>query len=128
VKTADWSNEVAPFWTEVIRSALTTKVRPRRRACTCEHRTRAAGHRCRMRGIRALCWRKPVRSCCSGGARHFPARWAVGWPPRGMQQPPSPPPAAWPLQGIAGLFKAGWTTIKGALVMPLMAQVRCGAV
>ncbi|KIZ03430.1 Methyltransferase type 11 [Monoraphidium neglectum] len=49
VKTADWSNEVAPFWTEVIRSALTTK-------------------------------------------------------------------------GIAGLFKAGWTTIKGALVMPLMAQ------
>jgi len=27
-------------------------------------------------------------------------------------------------QGIAGLFKAGWTTIKGALVMPLMAQVR----
>jgi hypothetical protein len=26
-------------------------------------------------------------------------------------------------QGIAGLFKAGWTTIKGALVMPLMAQV-----
>lgn len=49
IKTADWSNEVAPFWGEVIRSALTTK-------------------------------------------------------------------------GIAGLFKAGWTTIKGAIVMPLMAQ------
>jgi hypothetical protein len=26
VKTADWSNEVAPFWAEVIRSALTTRV------------------------------------------------------------------------------------------------------
>jgi tocopherol O-methyltransferase len=24
--------------------------------------------------------------------------------------------------GVAGLLKAGWTTIKGALVMPLMAQ------
>jgi tocopherol O-methyltransferase len=23
---------------------------------------------------------------------------------------------------MAGLFKAGWTTIKGALVMPLMSQ------
>ncbi|KAI8476071.1 MAG: gamma-tocopherol methyltransferase [Monoraphidium minutum] len=49
IKTTDWSGEVAPFWAEVIRSALTTR-------------------------------------------------------------------------GIAGLFKAGWTTIKGALVMPLMAQ------
>eukprot|EP00879_Flechtneria_rotunda_P001463 GHRR01001617.1.p1 GENE.GHRR01001617.1~~GHRR01001617.1.p1 ORF type:complete len:335 (+),score=64.25 GHRR01001617.1:1509-2513(+) len=49
IKTADWSNEVAPFWGEVIKSALTS-------------------------------------------------------------------------QGIMGLFKAGWTTIKGALVMPLMAQ------
>lgn len=49
IKTADWSNEVAPFWSEVIRTALTAR-------------------------------------------------------------------------GLAGLFKAGWTTIKGALVMPLMAQ------
>lgn len=24
--------------------------------------------------------------------------------------------------GVAGLFKAGWTTIKGALVMPLMSR------
>ena len=24
--------------------------------------------------------------------------------------------------GVGGLLKAGWTTIKGALVMPLMAQ------
>lgn len=48
VKTADWSNEVAPFWGEVMKSALTGT-------------------------------------------------------------------------GVAGLFKAGWTTMKGALVMPLMA-------
>ncbi len=25
-------------------------------------------------------------------------------------------------KGLGGLLKAGWTTIKGALVMPLMAQ------
>lgn len=49
IKVADWSNEVAPFWGEVIRSAMTGN-------------------------------------------------------------------------GIMGLLKAGWTTIKGALVMPLMAQ------
>lgn len=49
IKTADWSEEVAPFWGAVIQTALTT-------------------------------------------------------------------------QGVAGLMKAGWTTIKGALVMPLMAQ------
>lgn len=49
IKTADWSNEVAPFWGEVVKSALTS-------------------------------------------------------------------------EGILGLLKAGWTTIKGALVMPLMAQ------
>uniref|UniRef100_A0A383VH03 Methyltransferase type 11 domain-containing protein n=1 Tax=Tetradesmus obliquus TaxID=3088 RepID=A0A383VH03_TETOB len=49
IKVADWSNEVAPFWAEVIKSAMTST-------------------------------------------------------------------------GIMGLFKAGWTTIKGALVMPLMAQ------
>lgn len=49
VKTEDWSEEVAPFWGEVIKSALTT-------------------------------------------------------------------------EGVLGLLKAGWTTIKGALVMPLMAQ------
>jgi tocopherol O-methyltransferase len=24
--------------------------------------------------------------------------------------------------GVSGLLRAGWTTIKGALVMPLMAQ------
>ena len=49
IKTADWSDEVAPFWGAVIQSALTGK-------------------------------------------------------------------------GMSGLLKAGWTTIKGALVMPLMAQ------
>ena len=49
MRTADWSEEVAPFWGEVIRSALTA-------------------------------------------------------------------------QGVAGLLQAGWATIKGALVMPLMAQ------
>lgn len=49
VKTADWSEEVAPFWKAVIQTALTG-------------------------------------------------------------------------QGLNGLLKAGWTTIKGALVMPLMAQ------
>jgi tocopherol O-methyltransferase len=49
VRTADWSDEVAPFWGAVIQSAFTT-------------------------------------------------------------------------QGLMGLFKAGWTTIKGALVMPLMSQ------
>ena len=49
VRTADWSNEVAPFWGEVIKSALSVK-------------------------------------------------------------------------GVVGLLGAGWTTIKGALVMPLMAQ------
>eukprot|EP00878_Enallax_costatus_P041597 GHUV01048418.1.p1 GENE.GHUV01048418.1~~GHUV01048418.1.p1 ORF type:complete len:236 (+),score=55.99 GHUV01048418.1:323-1030(+) len=49
IKTADWSNEVAPFWAEVIKSAMTSN-------------------------------------------------------------------------GLMGLLKAGWTTIKGALVMPLMAQ------
>lgn len=49
IKTADWSEEVAPFWGEVIKSAFTA-------------------------------------------------------------------------EGIAGLLKAGWTTIKGALVMPLMAE------
>eukprot|EP00798_Chlamydomonas_sp_ICE-L_P008462 gene8462-4905_t len=49
IKTANWSEEVAPFWKAVIDSALTG-------------------------------------------------------------------------EGIQGLFKAGWTTIKGALVMPLMAQ------
>ncbi|PSC68197.1 gamma-tocopherol methyltransferase isoform A [Micractinium conductrix] len=49
IKTADWSEEVAPFWGEVIKSAFTS-------------------------------------------------------------------------EGISGLLKAGWTTIKGALVMPLMAQ------
>lgn len=49
IKTADWSEEVSPFWAEVIKTALT-----------------------------------------------------VG--------------------GISGLFKAGWSTIKGALVMPLMAE------
>jgi hypothetical protein len=49
IKTADWSEEVAPFWGAVIQSALTG-------------------------------------------------------------------------QGLSGLLKAGWTTIKGALVMPLMAQ------
>ena len=49
VRTADWSSEVAPFWGEVIKSALSVK-------------------------------------------------------------------------GVMGLLGAGWTTIKGALVMPLMAQ------
>ncbi|GAB4821332.1 hypothetical protein N2152v2_008378 [Parachlorella kessleri] len=49
VRSDDWSEEVSPFWGEVIKSALTA-------------------------------------------------------------------------EGIAGLLKAGWTTIKGALVMPLMAQ------
>lgn len=49
IKTADWSDEVAPFWAAVIKSAAST-------------------------------------------------------------------------QGIAGLFKAGWSTIKGALVMPLMSR------
>ncbi|EIE22719.1 S-adenosyl-L-methionine-dependent methyltransferase [Coccomyxa subellipsoidea C-169] len=49
IKTADWSEEVAPFWGAVIRSALST-------------------------------------------------------------------------DGFTGLFKAGWSTIKGALVMPLMAR------
>ncbi|KAG7671654.1 hypothetical protein Ndes2526B_g09175 [Nannochloris sp. 'desiccata'] len=49
VRTADWSNEVAPFWGEVIKSALSVR-------------------------------------------------------------------------GVMGLLGAGWTTIKGALVMPLMAQ------
>ncbi|KAK9845406.1 hypothetical protein WJX81_005726 [Elliptochloris bilobata] len=49
IKTADWSEEVAPFWGAVIRSALSA-------------------------------------------------------------------------EGFSGLFKAGWTTIKGALVMPLMAR------
>jgi hypothetical protein len=27
-------------------------------------------------------------------------------------------------EGLRGLMRAGWTTIKGALVMPLMAEVR----
>lgn len=49
VRSSDWSDEVAPFWGEVIKSALSAR-------------------------------------------------------------------------GIAGLLSAGWTTIKGALVMPLMAQ------
>jgi len=49
IRTADWSNEIAPFWGEVIKSALSVK-------------------------------------------------------------------------GVMGLLGAGWTTIKGALVMPLMAQ------
>ncbi|KAK9804585.1 hypothetical protein WJX73_003010 [Symbiochloris irregularis] len=49
IAVADWSDEVAPFWGAVIKSALST-------------------------------------------------------------------------QGVLGLFKAGWTTIKGAMVMPLMAQ------
>jgi len=49
IKTADWSEEVAPFWGAVIQTALTG-------------------------------------------------------------------------QGLSGLLKAGWTTIKGALVMPLMAE------
>ncbi|KAL4425042.1 hypothetical protein ABPG77_001820 [Micractinium sp. CCAP 211/92] len=49
IKTADWSEEVAPFWGEVIKSAFTA-------------------------------------------------------------------------EGIGGLLRAGWTTIKGALVMPLMAE------
>lgn len=49
IKTADWSEEVSPFWGEVIKSALS-------------------------------------------------------------------------LEGILGLMKAGWKTLKGALVMPLMAQ------
>lgn len=49
VRTIDWSNEVAPFWGEVIKSALSVR-------------------------------------------------------------------------GVLGLLKSGWTTIKGALVMPLMAQ------
>lgn len=49
IKTADWSEQVAPFWGEVIKSALTPR-------------------------------------------------------------------------GVLGLLKSGWTTIRGALVMPLMAQ------
>ena len=49
VRTADWSQEVAPFWGEVIKSAMSVR-------------------------------------------------------------------------GVLGLLRAGWTTIKGALVMPLMAQ------
>jgi tocopherol O-methyltransferase len=49
VKSADWSEEVAPFWGEVIKSALSVR-------------------------------------------------------------------------GIVGLLQAGWTTIKGAMVMPLMAE------
>lgn len=49
IKTADWSEEVAPFWSAVISTAFTR-------------------------------------------------------------------------QGIMGLMRAGWDTIKGALVMPLMAQ------
>jgi tocopherol O-methyltransferase len=48
IKTADWSEEVAPFWGEVIKTAVT-------------------------------------------------------------------------VEGVSGLLKSGWTTIKGALVMPLMA-------
>ena len=49
VRTVDWSNEVAPFWGEVIKSAVSVR-------------------------------------------------------------------------GVVGLLRSGWTTIKGALVMPLMAQ------
>lgn len=49
IKIADWSDEVSPFWGEVIKSALS-------------------------------------------------------------------------VQGVVGLLKAGWTTLKGALVMPLMAR------
>jgi len=56
IKTADWSEEVSPFWGEVIKSALT-------------------------------------------------------------------------VQGVIGLLRSGWTTLKGALVMPLMAQgLRTGLV